>query len=1214
MKNIIYAALIWGAAGHFYGALSQSLSPDQSRQAHFIWDKLNVSYEGLHRDSLQSIFAKSSREHQAICLALYQRTEPLLQQLLSTGIDSLEYETLLMASKRTLARGWNYVVLPESAIASEHAEGSWTLMHDGQSHNVTPNEPLALYISENASLTSLGLKLEINGTSIEQHLLFPTFLVSTCPDPDLPPWPINDSSDPWWIGCFHEGQPISGQALLKTSPDGIFDQPVILCEGFDPAIGGQIPLHGHGDMNWETLWNCSANPSTAFEAMPAFIDSLNAVGMDFVFLDFADGTQSVAKSAALLQHLIQLCKSHQQAETASPLVVVGASMGGLIARHALRKMELDGEDHCTRLFLSIDSPFRGAWLPLAVHHAVAFLSDVSVDAADLFDALNSPAARELLFESPTGPRAEFIALQSLQAEWGLPQLPYCAALSNGHPEIPFPTPNSPLLHATSSFLGWDYVNLWLFAAPGDPQYPDSDDDNWCVFDGQLINTDWEWGQDFILNGQGHCAPTFPNWGSLPGSASSHLTLLRNALEIAGIEVDVSQEQSLFIPVHSAFDLPLASEWSAEAIDFDAISTQPLTDPIGMHAEIGHHASQILGWVIDGRPIENINFEHHFGWNQPNTHWIGPCSIPAAGKVTIGGLEGNGMAWQQPFHVESTPCSDVIELPQFGTLILGDTLGNGIGTLHITSGTQLILGPESTVHIGPSSQLHIQEEAQLILNGGQIIIHPGGILNIHSDGQILVSENSLIACNGPDGKFEFNGDLIVSDGKTFQISSSTNQVAGLLEIDSITAYVQLGTGSRWQIHGPDSAPIALTLQHDAGMGVHGLGVLEMTNVQIDMNAFSTLELHVKTNFQQVNLQGDNSTAACAFFNRLQWDKGVLHNANISHQHPSSASMQLTDLELVNTEWSATLSGLHMEHCSWSHSTFSLEQVPLHSWIRNTSFESGFSDFPQLFVAASGHALRIESSEFKNHSTGLKLKEQKVNLACTKFENLSDAVHLDSLGQLNMAPPYGKNTFIHNNQHVRFTDGFWLDLLHGGNAFAQADHQYFEGTIAGLDAAQSGPILLACNGNDWNHCSGSAPCMIAPIDLETSIEGSLIFLKDASPALLNCSDPNVGELQPDQDSPKMAAVQNPTESPRWQVYPNPVLQDLDIHWTSNQIHPNQVELRLFDAVGHLVLSRSERPSADGTIQCSIGSLKPGWYSLHIDSTDEITQAIQIIVHAP
>lgn len=1214
MKNMLLAALVWGVAGHSNALFSQSLSPYESRQTHFIWDKLGVSFEGLHRDSIRRVFEQASHAQQAICLALSHRTEPIQNDLLPTGLDSLSQETLLVASRRDLPRGPNSVVLPSLAVAEEHLQGDWTLIHDGLSYNLTLDEPISIEIPQNTTLTSIGLKLTVNGESREQHILFPTFIMDECPEPDLPPWIDTENTDPWWIGCFHQGQAVTGQALIKKSDDGIFDQPVILCEGFDPAIGGQIPLYGHGDMNWETLWNCSANPSEAFEAMPAFIDSLTAMGMDFVFLDFTDGTQSVAKSAALLEHLIGLCNAYQEPELKSPLVVVGASMGGLIARHALRKMELEGTDHCTRLFLSIDSPFRGAWLPFALHHAIDFLSEVSVDAANLNEALNSIAADQMLFDKPDGPSSDFMALQALQSEWGLPQIPFCAAISNGNPEIAFPSPNSPLLYAVSSFLGWEYVHLWLHAAPGDSQYPASDSDNWCVFDAELINTDWEWGEDIFLETQGHCSPAFQAWGEIPGSSSAHLTLLRDALETAGIEVESYQNNSMFIPVHSAFDLPLLADWSMEAIPFDQISTQPLTHPIAMHADIGDHVEKLLNWIIGGQPVDTIAYAHHFGWNQADSHWLGSCSIPPAGKVTIGTTDGNGDTWQPPFFVESAPCIDLIELPQFGTLIVGDTLGTGSGILSIRNGTILTLGPGSVIHIGPLSELNIEKGAQLMLNGGEVIVHPGGALNIHGNGQIMVNETSTIACNGPDGKLQLDGDLIISSGKTLLIAASENHIAGAIKTEGLSGYVHIGSQGSWQVQGSSDALLSLGIENQSGLSVHGTGLFQLSHTQLELAPFSTLEVNSKSAFHQVNLQSINETSVCSFFNRLQWDQGTLHNASISHQHPSAAAMKLSGLQAFNTRWNATTSGLHMEHCYWNQSTFSLNEGPMHSWIRNTSFEEGITELPQLQITSGQHPLRIESTEFMNHSTGIRLHQQYANLTCTNFENLNNAIHLDSMSSVNMAPPFGKNRFFHNHIHVKFSNGIWPELLQGGNEFSEPEHRYFEGTVAGMDSFNENSLLIPCNGNDWGHCNGTTPCMITPTLLETNNDATPIFLKDSTPQLLACDAPTVDEIEPFQDESKGLREHHPEPTSPWMVYPNPVLNDLNIFWISNENRPDHVYLKIFDSKGRLVYSRYEAVQTDGTFSCAVRTLSTGRFTLQLETNDGVAHALHIMVASP
>ena len=295
---------------------------------------------------------------------------------------------------------------------------------------------------------------------------------------------------------------------------------------------------------------------------------------------------------------------------------------------------------------------------------------------------------------------------------------------------------------------------------------------------------------------------------------------------------------------------------------------------------------------------------------------------------------------------------------------------------------------------------------MILNGGEVIIHPGGTLNVHENGQILVQEDSQIICNGLNGKIKLNGDLIVSDGKKLNVSPTSNQVGGSMEIEHPTAYIELGLESELTLDGLASAPLNFVLKSNSRLSTNGAGLLHKHHVQIALNEFSILVFYSKCEFQNENLQGNNNASQCTFSYRLKWNSGTIHNATVSHQHQSSAAMQLFDLQVFNTEWSAILSGLHMDDCAWNQSTMSLDRGPMHSWIRNSTFDSGAPGKPQLEVTASEHAIRVESSVFSNHILGIRLQEQKAHLLCNVIENLSDGIQLDSLGKLDMAPPYGK----------------------------------------------------------------------------------------------------------------------------------------------------------------------------------------------------------------
>lgn len=87
-------------------------------------------------------------------------------------------------------------------------------------------------------------------------------------------------------------------------------------------------------------------------------------------------------------------------------VVIGPSMGGLISRYALSHMESTGQNHDTRLWLSLDSPHLGANVPIGFQHLFNYLGygldtplgDQSIEAIRpiVEGMLKSGAARQML--------------------------------------------------------------------------------------------------------------------------------------------------------------------------------------------------------------------------------------------------------------------------------------------------------------------------------------------------------------------------------------------------------------------------------------------------------------------------------------------------------------------------------------------------------------------------------------------------------------------------------------------------------------------------------------------------------------------------------------------------------------------------------------------------------------------------------------------------
>ena len=102
-------------------------------------------------------------------------------------------------------------------------------------------------------------------------------------------------------------------------------------------------------------------------------------GYSFVIVDWKSITRSLEINA---DHVIGLinelkCNYLGGGDLGEQFVVIGESMGGLIGRYALRKMELFNTPckpslkHNTRLFISYDAPQAGAYIPLAGQHFIA---------------------------------------------------------------------------------------------------------------------------------------------------------------------------------------------------------------------------------------------------------------------------------------------------------------------------------------------------------------------------------------------------------------------------------------------------------------------------------------------------------------------------------------------------------------------------------------------------------------------------------------------------------------------------------------------------------------------------------------------------------------------------------------------------------------------------------------------------------------------------
>ncbi len=172
----------------------------------------------------------------------------------------------------------------------------------------------------------------------------------------------------------------SGKAyVLLSNLNQKLTNPVIVAEGFD----------GNNNMDWKVLYQQLNQQS--------LVTQLRAKGYDLVVLDFTNATDYIQRNAFLLVKLIQLVNKEKISD--NELVIMGPSMGGLVARYALAYMETKGMEHETETFISFDTPHRGANIPLGLQYWLAFFGDqgkAGEAARNALIKINSPAAKQML--------------------------------------------------------------------------------------------------------------------------------------------------------------------------------------------------------------------------------------------------------------------------------------------------------------------------------------------------------------------------------------------------------------------------------------------------------------------------------------------------------------------------------------------------------------------------------------------------------------------------------------------------------------------------------------------------------------------------------------------------------------------------------------------------------------------------------------------------
>ena len=179
----------------------------------------------------------------------------------------------------------------------------------------------------------------------------------------------------------------------------IITKPIIFIDGFDP---GNVQ-HAYD------IYTKYLNKEFDDNGPKKLGDELRANGFDIIIFDpiatpneenyKRGGVGFIENNGLALAKFLETFYAEHSSTMTQDFVIVGASMGGLIARFGLSWMEKNNKAHHTRLFISFDSPQAGAQIPLGLQQFVDTFTQVGILATveGVRNALHqSNAAKQML--------------------------------------------------------------------------------------------------------------------------------------------------------------------------------------------------------------------------------------------------------------------------------------------------------------------------------------------------------------------------------------------------------------------------------------------------------------------------------------------------------------------------------------------------------------------------------------------------------------------------------------------------------------------------------------------------------------------------------------------------------------------------------------------------------------------------------------------------
>ncbi|MFH8573213.1 esterase/lipase family protein [Streptomyces sp. NPDC017993] len=318
-----------------------------------------------------------------------------------------------------------------------------------------------------------------------------------------------------------------------------------------------------------------------------FISELRRRGRDVILLGFDERSASILDNAKAAEAAVMRAIAERQGN--ARLVVGGFSMGGIVTRYALARMETQRIDHQTELYFSYDSPHRGASIPVGVQAFSHFIPFQNAFARQM----SSPAACQMLwqhYDRDTGKigvsplRTQFLDALDQVGRW--PQIPRKIAVANGRGD----GVGMPEVKAGEVALRVDRIY------PGTTFYTQAQGNDVTA---AYLNRRLPKAEKTITT------DGFPELDGAPGGTLHTYKILAQAMEKFGGKADLRHEDVCFVPSVSAVairDIDKQDDLYASVNGLDPEESE-LDEFLCSSTTTAHTAitEELCTWLIDRLP-------------------------------------------------------------------------------------------------------------------------------------------------------------------------------------------------------------------------------------------------------------------------------------------------------------------------------------------------------------------------------------------------------------------------------------------------------------------------------------------------------------------------------------------------------------------------------------------------------------------------------------